>query len=89
MVGGGHCDGGGCRGRLPKQEQFFDFILVNFIPKKSMAQEIPLRNADEHDALTKWRRYVRLGRGAIKKIKRGYNKRVRRVWRLKIKKFDG
>jgi hypothetical protein len=42
---------------------------------------IPLKGGDEHDALTRWRKYLQFGRGVTKWIKRKYNKRVRRAWR--------
>tara|TARA_E500000081_G_scaffold47265_1_gene50769 strand:- start:139 stop:318 length:180 start_codon:yes stop_codon:yes gene_type:complete len=38
----------------------------------------PLKGGDEYDALTSARKYYNFGRKAIKIIKRGYNKRVRR-----------
>lgn len=38
----------------------------------------PLKGGDEYDALTNARKYYNFGRKAIKIIKRGYNKRVRR-----------
>ena len=38
----------------------------------------PLKGGDEYDALTSARKYYSFGRKAIKIIKRGYNKRVRR-----------
>lgn len=38
----------------------------------------PLKGGDEYDALTSARKYYSFGRRAIKIIKRGYNKRVRR-----------
>tara|TARA_Y100000385_G_C12937185_1_gene569360 strand:- start:308 stop:475 length:168 start_codon:yes stop_codon:yes gene_type:complete len=46
----------------------------------------PLKGGDEYDALTKARKYYNFGRKALKVIKRGYNKRVRRdnkkdLWR--------
>ena len=37
-----------------------------------------MKGGDEYDALTKARKYYSFGRKAIKIIKRGYNKRVRR-----------
>lgn len=40
---------------------------------------IPLKGGDEFDALTKARRYYKWARGQLKKIKRSYNKRVRRT----------
>ena len=38
----------------------------------------PLKGGDEYDALTKARKYYNFGRRALKVIKRGNNKRVRR-----------
>lgn len=45
------------------------------------SNRIPLKGGDEFDALTKSRRYYKWARGQLKKIKRGYNKRVRRTAR--------
>jgi len=44
-----------------------------------MKPEIPAKGADEVDAFTSWRKYLcYLQRsGAVKKIQRAYNKRVR------------
>jgi|TARA_B110000285_G_scaffold113754_1_gene129031 hypothetical protein len=42
-------------------------------------KRIPLKNADEYDALTKGRKYHRFRSGILKKIKRGYNKRFRKL----------
>jgi hypothetical protein len=44
-----------------------------------MTGRIPLRGGDEYDALTSWRKYVFWQRGELKRIKRGYNKRFRRL----------
>jgi len=41
--------------------------------------KIPLKSGDEYDALTKARKYYNWSKGQIKKIKRGYNKRFRKV----------
>ena len=41
-------------------------------------KRIPLRSGDEMDAFSTYRKYHRWGRGALKKIKRGYNKRMRK-----------
>ena len=41
-------------------------------------RDVPLESGDEYDALTNARKYYRFGRGVLKKIKRGYNKRCRR-----------
>ncbi len=38
-----------------------------------------MKTSDEHDALTRWRRFVNWRPGMRALIKRGYNKRVRRV----------
>ena len=42
-------------------------------------KRIPLKSADEYDALTKGRKYHSFGSGILKKIKRGYNKRFRKL----------
>ena len=42
-------------------------------------KRIPLEGGDEYDALTKSRKYHNFGSGVLKKIKRQYNKRFRRV----------
>lgn len=42
---------------------------------------IPLKSGDEYDALTKWKRVCTWRAGDRAKIKRGYNRRVRRVAR--------
>jgi len=41
--------------------------------------KIPMKGGDEHDALTKARKYYNWSKGQLKKIKRGYNKRFRKV----------
>ena len=47
-------------------------------------KEILKYNADEFDAFTGWRRWYTWKAGELKKIKRGYNRRVRKLWRLKL-----
>ena len=47
-------------------------------------KRIPLEGGDEYDALTKSRRYHSFGSGVLKKIKRQYNKRFRRVGKQEI-----
>jgi hypothetical protein len=47
-------------------------------PEKLMSK-IPMKGGDEHDALTKARKYYNWSKGQLKKIKRGYNKRFRKV----------
>lgn len=46
--------------------------------------KIPLKNGDEHDALTKWKRVNNFRPGVRKGIKRTYNKRFRRIARKQI-----
>ena len=43
-----------------------------------------LKGGDEYDAFTKWRRCLHWRSGEIKKIKRGYHKRVRKEHRRHI-----
>ena len=40
--------------------------------------ELPMKTGAEHDALTRWRRFLNWRPGVRASIKRGYNKRVRR-----------
>lgn len=54
-----------------------------------MVQTIPFKGGDEHDALSRTsKRYHKFRSGARKAIKRGYNRRVRRLTRKEIMK-DG
>jgi hypothetical protein len=48
---------------------------------------IPMKGGDEYDALTRWKRFLRWRPGERKAIKRGYNKRARRVARERIAKW--
>ena len=48
-----------------------------------MSERIPL-TADEHDAFTRWRKWVFWQRGELKTIKRGYNKRFRKAWKRDV-----
>lgn len=50
--------------------------------------EIPLRQADEYDAFTRWRKYLIFQRGELRKIKRKYNKRVRRTIKQMLRRND-
>ena len=47
-------------------------------------KRIPLEGGDEYDALTKGRKYHSFGSGVLKKIKRQYNKRFRKVGKQEI-----
>lgn len=40
---------------------------------------IPMKSADEYDYLTRWRRYICRHPGDAKRVKRQYNRRVRRM----------
>ncbi len=40
--------------------------------------EVPIKSGYEHDALTRWRRFLQWRPGQRAQIKRKYNKRVRR-----------
>lgn len=44
---------------------------------------IPMKNGDEFDALTHWKNYLHWKPGQRKRIKRMYNKRVRRIFKSK------
>lgn len=43
--------------------------------------ETPIKGGEEHDAFSRFRRYLRWKPGQIGKVKRGYQKRVRRIVR--------
>lgn len=42
-------------------------------------KRIPLKSAAEYDAFTKWRRFYSWKPGRLKKVKRQYNKRFRKI----------
>jgi len=44
-----------------------------------MIKRVPLKSADEYDAFSKYRKFFNFKRGDLKKIKRAYNKRLRKV----------
>ena len=44
-----------------------------------------MRNGDEFDYFSNWRRFLRFKRGESKRIKRGYNKRLRKHLKRKNK----
>lgn len=48
--------------------------------------EIPLNSGDEYDCFTRWRHYLHWKKQQRAKIKRSYNKRVRRWIKNLIKK---
>jgi len=43
-----------------------------------------MKGGDEYDALTKARKYYSFGSGVLKKIKRQYNKRFRKVGKQEV-----
>jgi len=45
---------------------------------------IKLNDADEYDAFTGWRKWYTWKAGRLKAIKRGYNRRVRKLWKVKL-----
>jgi len=53
----------------------------------TLRKRIPMKGGDEYDAFTNWRRYVYWQRGELKRIKRKYNKRVRRAGRAICRNF--
>lgn len=42
---------------------------------------IPMKGGDEYDYLTRWRRYLHKRAGTVRKVKRGYWRRVRRIFK--------
>jgi hypothetical protein len=44
-----------------------------------MIKRVPLKSGDEYDAFSKYRKFLNFKRGDLKKIKRAYNKRLRKV----------
>ena len=43
-----------------------------------------MKTGDEYDAFTGWKRYLHWRPGERKRIKRGYNRRARRLAKLEI-----
>ena len=50
-----------------------------------MGHKEKLRGGDEQDAFTGWRRFIRWKPGQLRKIKRGFWKRLRRKNRLEAR----
>ena len=48
-------------------------------------KRIPMKGGDEFDAFTGWRKYIYWKPRQLKKLKRAYNKRFRKVSKSKIK----
>lgn len=45
------------------------------------AKKIPLKDGDEYDMLTAWRRFYRHRAGTARRVKNRYNRRLRRAGR--------
>lgn len=52
-----------------------------------MFTKIPLKGGDEYDALAKWRKWHKYldKSGAVKRAKQSYNRRFRRLTKMKLK----
>tara|TARA_R110000823_G_C15629625_1_gene468542 strand:+ start:342 stop:515 length:174 start_codon:yes stop_codon:yes gene_type:complete len=48
-------------------------------------KRVPLKGGEEHDMLTRWRRFVKHTAGKAKAAKRSYNKRLRKTARSEEK----
>ena len=48
-------------------------------------ERMKLKGGDEHDVLTRWRKFISLKSHEAKKIKRGYNKRFRKEGNKQVK----
>tara|TARA_R110000868_G_scaffold242_2_gene2217 strand:+ start:149 stop:301 length:153 start_codon:yes stop_codon:yes gene_type:complete len=48
-----------------------------------MPKRIPLKGGDEYDGLTKARKFFHWKAGQLKRIKRAYNKRLRKFGKVK------
>ena len=56
---------------------------LNFLKKElTLIKRIKTKGGDEYDAFSPYRKYFRYGRGVLKKIKRGYNKRFRKATKV-------
>lgn len=55
-----------------------------------MTERIPLKGGDEFDALTGWRKYLKVfdRPGLAKKSKRKYNKRFRKDGKSNLREMD-
>jgi hypothetical protein len=51
-------------------------------------KRVPLKGGEEHDMLTRWRRFVKNTAGKAKAAKRSYNKRFRKTARDEEKDND-
>jgi len=47
-----------------------------------LTKRIKTKGGDEYDAFSQHRCHFRYGRGVLKKIKRGYNKRFRKIGKI-------
>jgi hypothetical protein len=46
---------------------------------------IPLKGGDEYELLTPWRKFEITRAGDVKKVKRKYNKRVRKLFKIELR----
>jgi hypothetical protein len=53
-----------------------------------LIKRIKTRGGDEYDALSPTRKYHIWGKGQLRRIKRGYNKRLRKALKLKFRGDD-
>ena len=61
--------------------------LLSFLEKElTLMKRIKTSGGDEYDAFSPYRKYYRYGRGVLKRIKRGYNKRFRKATKVEIRK---
>ena len=65
--------------------KYLSMVLLSFLGKElNLTKRIKSNGGDEYDALNKrTRKYYMWGRGQLKKIKRGYNKRFRKSTKVK------
>jgi hypothetical protein len=65
-------------------------VIILKLEREAMAKNtIPMISGDEHDALTRWRRFLHWRPGLRARVKRGYNKRVRRQSKQELRLIDG
>jgi hypothetical protein len=50
-----------------------------------MGTKEKLKGGDEWDIFSRWRKYTRTQRYEVQKVKRKFWKRVRKIWRNKVK----
>ena len=48
-------------------------------------RKVPMNSGDEYDALTRWRKCVKWGKGEVARIKRKFRRRERRASKKELK----